>query len=676
MNWTQKATQYFSKTKSFFKEEFKYPVPSIIKFSNNKKVFISFIILLAIFISLLFIKNTAQLKEISKQVKASEKTEISLPKQATLDIPKDSLKQDTQVTIKNVPPPKLESKNLKYAGKTYEFHSSQAKFDKPVIITLVYDPSALSDKSMEDRVFIATWENNQWKPLEGSVINKSNHTVSAAVDHFSLFTSLFDAVGEAWSKITQYSINQVSYSDLPSQIKNDLTDWGFTQNDVFLIEKVEIPTGIKLSSLTITAANGISKVTGVLIGGTQSKEKAGKAVAETLGKEIVKTQGKEGQLLVKVYKLGKGAQLIEQLATNAYPLVLGIKTATKLPVIYASAVSWILSAEMDYINDHLDEAYSDIWKFNFAEGEKLIVYQVVVASQTNAPLGSAFEQRGVKYYYYDTKQNKYINYYDKLAGSTLELQIKGEETKESSLTPGAESVEFPPVYPGAVKVGREFEYEAIGDKPLESCQAYAVEETNPGNIDNWYKDKFSGSGWKMVYGDQVVDFRRPPDESFAVQVVGQSDWNTLPLFKKIPDKRDLASDEVGFLLCWSKQVKVTEKPTVPTVTPKSEAEKITTVAEFDKLSLSQCYEKLKPMIIMKVKITEAYGFTPPAVGFVGHDETGTVYINAEKEGKFLEVGKTYILKGCKNNIGGDEKTAQPIFVIDLDLPDAIQIVGK
>jgi len=114
-------------------------------------------------------------------------------------------------------------------------------------------------------------------------------------------------------------------------------------------------------------------VSGALIGGTQSKEALAKAAAEAIGKQIAKAQGKEGQLLVKVYKLGKGAVLAEQLASNGYTLAAGIGAAVKLPVIYASAVSWILGAEMDYINDHLDEAYAGIWKLNFAEGERLTV---------------------------------------------------------------------------------------------------------------------------------------------------------------------------------------------------------------------------------------------------------------------------------------------------------------
>ena len=654
-----------------WREETKEKAERFVHFLKKptKKVLIGFIVIAFIIVGVIFIRNKNAKDQISKPVKVSEKTEITL-QQATVDLAKESVRQDTVVTIKAVSSPKLEAENLKYASKTYEITSSQAKFEKPVVITLSYDPSQV-DLSHEGNIYIATWEGNQWKPLEGNVVDRSNHTISAAVDHFSIFTVIFDALGEAKKKITEYTADLVLYRDLPSQIKNDLAKSGFSEAEMRLIKRIEIPTGIKLASLTIVAANDISKVTGVLIGGTQSKEALAKAAAEAIGKEIAKAQGKEGQLLVKIYKLGKGAVIAEQLASNGYTLMAGIGAAVKLPLIYASAVSWILGAEMDYINANLDEAYSNIWQFNFAEGERLTIYQIIVATQAKTETGGLFEQRGIKFYYYDSKQNKFIKYYYKLAGSTIEFQSKGEETKEGA-------TEFPPIYGGAEKVGKEFESPAADDKPLESCQAYGVKEADPSKIESWYKDKLLPLGWQLIYGDQLLEFRKQTDESFMVQVVGDYDWKTLPLFKEIPDKRELAEGEVGFLLCWSKQKAARETPTIlptmkviPSVTPKVESKKITTVSEFEKLPDTGCYEKQIIPLVMQLKITQDLGNTLPGYGYNGQDETGTVSIGTLTEEKLLEVGKTYQLKGCKSNIGGGQGPGMPYFHLYTDQKDAI-----
>ncbi len=65
-------------------------------------------------------------------------------------------------------------------------------FDRPVTITLAYDPADLPERASEEDLFIATWDEDagKWIGLEGSAVNEQNRTVSAQVTHFSRFTIL------------------------------------------------------------------------------------------------------------------------------------------------------------------------------------------------------------------------------------------------------------------------------------------------------------------------------------------------------------------------------------------------------------------------------------------------------------------------------------------------------
>lgn len=360
---------------------------------------------------------------ISHPVKAHETTEVSF-QQATLTLPKESLKKDTQITIKTaIKPPSLPSKDAQYVGQVYEFGPSKTKFDQPGVITLKYELSDLPDPSWEDSLYLATWEDNKWKPLEGTMIDKTNHTVSATVEHFSLIALIRDKVNLV---VGSGKIEKVSYDNLPSQIRNPLAEEGYGPNEVWVIQRIEFPTGLKLASLVLVFANNLSKVTGMAIGGTQSKEELIKATAETVGKEIVKAQGKEGQLLVTAYKVGKGGVLIDKLASSGIAIAQGVKDVAELELIYAKAVAWILTAEMDYINQHLEEPYKLLWKLNPGEGKQLEVYHVVVAVPGKEGIQ---ERRGEKWYYLNQATQKYENFYDSLAGSTLEFKPTGAKEK-------------------------------------------------------------------------------------------------------------------------------------------------------------------------------------------------------------------------------------------------------
>jgi hypothetical protein len=87
-------------------------------------------------------------------------------------------------------PPALPS-NAVNLGLFYEFGPTGAIFSSPVSITLKYDPSALPAGTDQAKLYLAYWDagNNSWVSVP-SVVDQVNHTITASVDHFTLYSAM------------------------------------------------------------------------------------------------------------------------------------------------------------------------------------------------------------------------------------------------------------------------------------------------------------------------------------------------------------------------------------------------------------------------------------------------------------------------------------------------------
>ncbi len=85
------------------------------------------------------------------------------------------------------PPPLPTGSNA--IGLMFDLGPNGAVFDKPVTITLKYDPSRLAAGASEAGLVIAWYNmaNNSWVELQGTV-DTVNKTISASVTHFTVFT--------------------------------------------------------------------------------------------------------------------------------------------------------------------------------------------------------------------------------------------------------------------------------------------------------------------------------------------------------------------------------------------------------------------------------------------------------------------------------------------------------
>ena len=90
------------------------------------------------------------------------------------------------------------ARGLKAASAPFEFGPHGMVFDKPVTISLPYDPASLPEGADENALKIAYWNDStgEWEILP-SAVSKADRTVSADVAHFSVYQVLADAPAPA-----------------------------------------------------------------------------------------------------------------------------------------------------------------------------------------------------------------------------------------------------------------------------------------------------------------------------------------------------------------------------------------------------------------------------------------------------------------------------------------------
>jgi hypothetical protein len=76
-------------------------------------------------------------------------------------------------------------------GLYYDFGPTGTTFSNPVNVSLKYDPATLPAGTDQSKLYIAWWDTStgQWISLP-SVVDLVNHTITASVTHFTLYSAL------------------------------------------------------------------------------------------------------------------------------------------------------------------------------------------------------------------------------------------------------------------------------------------------------------------------------------------------------------------------------------------------------------------------------------------------------------------------------------------------------
>jgi len=112
----------------------------------------------------------------------TETVEFSIVTEDTTDSTEESLKQESESAL-----------NLTTSGSSLDITAIQVSdgasvttFSEPIVITISYDPSLVSDPST---LGIYYWDEstNQWIELPSTQVDTTNHTVTATTDHLTTF---------------------------------------------------------------------------------------------------------------------------------------------------------------------------------------------------------------------------------------------------------------------------------------------------------------------------------------------------------------------------------------------------------------------------------------------------------------------------------------------------------
>ncbi|MCK4783031.1 MAG: hypothetical protein KAV87_04720, partial [Desulfobacteraceae bacterium] len=98
----------------------------------------------------------------------------------------------TQISIIPMEDPLAPPANSTVIGLNYDLGPDGATFTPSITITFNYDPNDIPEGVNEKDLVIAMWDEDagEWVELEGIVVDPATHTITAQVDHLTVFSVL------------------------------------------------------------------------------------------------------------------------------------------------------------------------------------------------------------------------------------------------------------------------------------------------------------------------------------------------------------------------------------------------------------------------------------------------------------------------------------------------------
>ena len=97
---------------------------------------------------------------------------------ASVMIPAGALSQQTKITVNAVP-----STPTGNIGTAYEVGPSGTTFDKPVTISIAYDPNALPSNVTESSLRLCKQKDDEWEDVDESMVDDHAHEVTGIIKH-------------------------------------------------------------------------------------------------------------------------------------------------------------------------------------------------------------------------------------------------------------------------------------------------------------------------------------------------------------------------------------------------------------------------------------------------------------------------------------------------------------
>ncbi|MEK7090149.1 MAG: hypothetical protein AAB930_01025, partial [Patescibacteria group bacterium] len=128
---------------------------------------------------------------------ASQPTVAQISGGASVVVPANSISNSGSISVTVTPDTRAPSQGeVKVVGLAYDLEARDASgqvvsaFNTSVTVSIPYDKTAIADLGASEKDLVMSfWDETAgtWKTLDNSIVNTSEASVSAAVDHFTRF---------------------------------------------------------------------------------------------------------------------------------------------------------------------------------------------------------------------------------------------------------------------------------------------------------------------------------------------------------------------------------------------------------------------------------------------------------------------------------------------------------
>lgn len=256
---------------------------------------------------------------------------------------------------------------------------------------------------------------------------------ATAQGSFGLSSSdLYDFMLSIEKKTIGDEITTKDYGELDQTLQTILEVQGYSEADIRSVVEAKLSLATQAASATLVGANLIS--VGADTGISYAKDGLTAAIKSLLisaGQNVVSNTGTSGKFLIRFYTLSglkSSYDELQQIKKAAETTEDFANAAVNAQWLAADFASYILSEEMNYINQNMDMAFRDIWKFNPGSSNRLKIYAVHIEKYYPA---MSYTERGIRFYYWRESDSRYVNYFDDLVFTEYEAVVDDNVTDVS-----------------------------------------------------------------------------------------------------------------------------------------------------------------------------------------------------------------------------------------------------
>ena len=133
---------------------------------------------------------------------------VELADGAAISIPPMALSSNTTITVEVTADPSTAIEpDERLVGKVYRIDAGDVVFQKPITITLPYEPSQVPAGISEEDLCLAYWDGNRWVAQE-SLVDTTSHKITAWTDHLTTWSPRYveiPKIGKFYAEPPEYS---------------------------------------------------------------------------------------------------------------------------------------------------------------------------------------------------------------------------------------------------------------------------------------------------------------------------------------------------------------------------------------------------------------------------------------------------------------------------------------